>query len=115
MATVCDQLPIVEQTVYVCKSSDCRKRKRVFQELKTELAEHVNVCEVKCQKICSGPVVGVEVDGELEWFKKLRDPSVRRDLIELLKNRTLSARLKAHIVKARRGKLRIKRGVRKAA
>jgi hypothetical protein len=26
---------------------------------------------VRCQKICKGPVVGVAVDGRMEWFQRL--------------------------------------------
>ncbi len=24
-----------------------------------------------CQKVCKGPVVGLDVDGELQWFRKM--------------------------------------------
>ena len=110
-----EKMSVQNQTVYVCTGSDCRKHKKAFRELQKDLSEHATVCEVKCQKVCSGPVVGVEVAGQLEWFKKLRESSARRELYQLLRSGVVSKKLKAHVVKARRGKLRLKRKLKKAA
>ncbi len=49
--------------VYICCGSDCVKRAKKGGELWAVLTEHGEVVEVPCQKICKGPVVGVEIDG----------------------------------------------------
>lgn len=103
------------QTVYVCTGSDCRKHKKAYQTLRNALVGEVEVCDVKCQKICSGPVVGVEINGQLEWVKKLKEKAVRNQLLQFLRDGTLSKSLKGQLVKARRGKLRIKKKLKKAA
>ena len=103
------------QTVYVCTGSDCRKRKKAFKSLLGALSQRVEVCEVKCQKICSGPVVGVEINGQIEWFRKMKDDAMHTPLFALLRDGSMSAALKKHVVKARRGKLRIKKKLKKAA
>jgi hypothetical protein len=47
-----------------CKNADCL----------VDLVDHhrgITCHLVKCQKICHGPVVGVEVDGRMEWFERV--------------------------------------------
>ena len=50
----------------------CRKCKRsaCLVELLEERAD-VSLRLVRCQKICRGPVVGVAVDGRMEWFQRV--------------------------------------------
>ena len=55
--------------VYVCYGKDCRKAKG-FAGLRASLGTHR---QVRCQKICDGPVAGVEINGTLMWFDKLRN------------------------------------------
>jgi hypothetical protein len=40
---------------------------------------------VRCQDICKGPVVGLEVDGDLRWFRRLRGKKARRSLAKLVR------------------------------
>jgi hypothetical protein len=61
---------------------------------------------VQCQKICKGPVMGLEVDGQLEWFAKLDDPKSRRHLALFLTSGELKKRLKRRISLKRRRKFR---------
>jgi hypothetical protein len=91
------------ETVVVCKK--CKNHDCVVDFLK----EHTNakVKLVKCQKICSGSVAGLEVAGRMEWFEhvnkpkplvalsrilgsKKRRPSSRRDLPKVLQKRRVS-------------------------
>ena len=60
------------QTYYVCHGSDCRKKKEDWARQNESLGKQGTVCPVKCQKICKGPVVGLEIDGRIEWFSKLK-------------------------------------------
>ena len=115
MATNTERFPVQQPVVYVCTGSDCRKGKKAYKKLTDELSARAVVCEVKCQKICSGPVVGVAVEGRLEWFRKLCKSSIHKELYRLLRSGRMSSALKGHVVKARRGKLRIKKKLKKAA
>ena len=46
-----------------CKNADCLMRVLKHSESK--------LVPVGCQKICSGPVVGLKVDGRMEWFSRV--------------------------------------------
>lgn len=70
------------KTIYLCRGSDCKKRKSANKRLRSGLEGTHQIEEVRCQKICKGPVVGVKVEGTLHWFRKL---DVKHDLVELQK------------------------------
>jgi (2Fe-2S) ferredoxin len=91
--------------VAVCHGKDCRKRKKRFEALRARLAGQ-QVRPVKCQDICKGPVVGVEVDGRWEWFKRVDTDQAIEAVLKLLERGEIPKRLKEHRVKKRRGKLR---------
>lgn len=93
-------------TFYVCHGSDCRKKKKEWKALNESLGEQGTVCPVRCQKICKGPVVGVEVSGRLEWFSKLKKKTLHSQFIALTQRGAVTTRLKTHLCKKRRGKLR---------
>jgi (2Fe-2S) ferredoxin len=61
---------------------------------------------VKCQKICKGPVVGLEVGGELEWFRKMDSDKARRRLVKLLTTGEMKKALQKRRVGSRSGKKR---------
>ena len=48
-----------------CKNHDC---------LIDVLGAHggSSIRQVKCQKICHGPVVGLRVGGQMEWFERVQ-------------------------------------------
>jgi hypothetical protein len=52
--------------VYVCKK--CKRHSCVEEALAKVEAK---VVLVGCQKICSAPVAGLRVDGQMEWFDRL--------------------------------------------
>ena len=93
-------------TFFVCHGSDCRKRRKEFNAVVESLAEEGRVCPVKCQKICKGPVVGMNIEGRIEWFSKLRTKQSRQHLIAFIRQGELSKRLWDRVKKKRRGKLR---------
>jgi hypothetical protein len=70
-------------TVYLCRGSSCSDA-RGEKELRERLDQVAEVCEVRCQRICEGPVIGTEVDGVLEWFERLRSKKVQRHVVEWL-------------------------------
>ena len=57
-----------------------------------------------CQKICKAPVVGLSLDGSVEWFAKVRGKSGRKALRRFL--RTGAGPMRKLRSKKRSGKLR---------
>jgi len=92
--------------VYVCAGKDCRKRKVDRKKLRSAVAEVATEVRVGCQKVCKGPVVGVEVNGSVEWFAKVRGKKARRALVEFVDSGVLPRELKSRRDKKRSGKLR---------
>lgn len=97
---------MAKPVVYVCNGSDCRDRKRRRKALVDELEGVATIRETRCQKVCKGTVVGTEVHGTLEWFKRVDGRKERQALGELLREGELPRRLARRRVKDRRGKLR---------
>ncbi len=91
--------------VYFCTGSDCRKRKS-GQVLRESLSGKAEVCEVRCQKVCKGPVVGLELDGRVEWFSKMKSKSMRKRLVALVTAGELPANLAVRRVRKRSGHFR---------
>ncbi len=92
--------------VRLCRGSDCTRRVKSQARLKDLLVGRVRVLPVKCQKICEGPVIGLEVDGEMEWFEKVRGREVRGAVEQFLDQGTLEKPLRKRRVKKRSGQLR---------
>jgi hypothetical protein len=93
-------------TVFVCRGSHCRRRS-AYPELCARLSVVADVSDVRCQRICDGPVVGVPVNGALEWFERVASEKAQRQIVELVSEggrirRTLEKRL----VAKRSGRLR---------
>ena len=95
----------VPSQVYICTGSDCRKRSKELRAI-TQGLEGVELCAVKCQKICKGPVVGVEVQGRMEWFSKLKEFKVQEQLRHFIQTGELKKRLRARMSRSRSGKFR---------
>jgi (2Fe-2S) ferredoxin len=93
-------------TVFVCRGSRCR-RANGCRDLADCLTPVADVEEVRCQRVCDGPVVGTEVDGTLEWFRRMDSDKARRHLVALVAE---GARLKKPLarrhVRKRSGVLR---------
>jgi hypothetical protein len=64
--------------VFVCKK--CKKADYLVDILKRSDA---NVALVACQKICAGPVAGIELSGRMEWFSRI-DTAKRSAWLHLL-------------------------------
>ena len=95
---------------YACIGKDCRRDKG-HDKLITALDRAGHLQRVACQDICKGPVAGVEVDGTVEWFHKLRKGR-HRDAVVLLasgRKRKIPSELKDRRVRKRRGKVKVKR------
>jgi hypothetical protein len=93
-------------TVLICRGSHCRNAKR-YDALLEVLAPVADLKEVRCQKICEGPVAGIEVQGTLEWFHRLDTDKARRQLVALVADDdNLRKALKKRLVRKRSGHLR---------
>ncbi len=96
----------MKPTVHVCGGSDCQKQKKAGRKLAALLDGHAGVEVVGCQKVCDGPVVGLEVRGRLEWFGEIRGGEVRRALSRWLQDGRIRKPHRKRRVKKRSGKLR---------
>ena len=72
----------------VCIGKDCR-RDKCHKDLVVALDAAGHVTKVRCQDICKGPVAGVEVDGTVEWFRRVRKPKHRKALVKLARRSRL--------------------------
>lgn len=93
-------------TVLICRGSRCRHAKR-YEELAQALAPVADLTDVRCQKICKGPVAGVQVSGTLEWFRRLDSEKARRQLVALVRDADEPRKaLKKRLVRKHSGHLR---------
>lgn len=80
--------------LYVCRK--CKGSSSLLSRLEDRLAgsggrgdpahpdrPEVVVHVVKCQDICKGAVAGLEVDGRITWFRRLRGPKAAKALAKL--------------------------------
>ena len=92
-------------TAYLCQGKDCRKRAKDNDALRELLEDAGLSCEqVRCQKICKAPVVGLIIDGSVQWFGKVRGKAGRKALHRFL--RTGDGPLRKLRSKKRSGKVR---------
>lgn len=92
----------------MCTKGSCSDDDR-RRALVDALAETAKVVSVGCQSVCEGPVVGVEVDGRLEWFERVRKGKARDAVVRLVGDRghpELPKALTKRRVPKRAGKLK---------
>jgi (2Fe-2S) ferredoxin len=93
-------------TVFVCRGSSCRRHK-ACGDLRDCLGPVADLADVRCQRVCDGPVVGTHVNGSLEWFKRMDSDKAQRHLVELVAGeRPLRKSLEKRRVPKRAGSLR---------
>jgi hypothetical protein len=74
---------MVRPTVFVCCGSSCRHDKG-YDELRERLGAVADISEVRCQRICDGPVVGAAITGSLEWFERVRSDKAQHQMLDLV-------------------------------
>jgi hypothetical protein len=99
----------VSVEVQLCIGSDCRKKRRRIRKLRTLLQELLPVKKVKCQDVCSGPVVVVRRAHERFWFKKIRNKKSRRELVDFLTGEEVGQHLKKRLVKRKVEKTKVQK------
>lgn len=90
--------------VVVCTGGDCRKAEG-HDDVRALAARTDGATTVPCQDVCSGPVVGLERDGEIRWYSKIRGARLRT-LARILSGDAPRKALRDREVRERRGKLR---------
>ena len=92
---------------YLCVGKDCR-RDVGHAELRDALGSIGKVKRVKCQDLCEGPVAGVQVGGQVEWFEGVRKARHREAVVALATGggTTVPAELRDRWVPKRSGKVK---------
>lgn len=92
-------------TVSVCRK--CEQHECLARILKNRTGVEVEL--VRCQKICHGPVAGLDVDGRMEWFENVGGIKPIAALLRMTKRQPLDRipkPLRRLRVRGRAGKLR---------
>ena len=74
---------MVRPTVFLCHGDTC-PREKGYDDLRERLSAVVDIAEVRCQRICKGPVVGAAINGSLEWFERVRSEKVQGQFVDLV-------------------------------
>ena len=93
-------------TVLLCRGSRCDRSKSKRKRLERKLSELGGVETVGCQKICLGPVVGLWVDGTVEWFGPIATKKERDAVKTLLRKGKVPKSLKKRWAPKRSGQVR---------
>ncbi|MBW2522855.1 MAG: hypothetical protein JRI23_01705 [Deltaproteobacteria bacterium] len=91
-------------TVYVCSGKRCSDHPKRHKQLVRTIEEEGRVVDCGCVKICHGPVAGLEIDGQLEWFRGLHSHKSIERFRKLVEKGKLSKSLEKRRVSKRRGK-----------
>jgi hypothetical protein len=73
----------VRPTIFLCRGSSCRHHK-AYEQVRDRLSAVADLAEVRCQRICHGPVAGVPIQGSLEWFERLGSEKAQRQMVDLI-------------------------------
>ncbi|MEE2786261.1 MAG: hypothetical protein VX589_02915 [Myxococcota bacterium] len=96
----------MSKTVFLCTGKSCRKKKKETERVIRSLEKDLSIRPVRCQNICSGPVLGCALGGRWEWFKKVRKPREIAELRRSIHRDKATDSLKKLHVKKRSGKLK---------
>lgn len=97
---------MVRPTIFVCRGGSCRHHKG-YSQLRAVIDEVADVADVRCQRVCDGPLVGAAIDGSLEWFCRMDSEKAQRQMVDLTAGHgRLGPALKKRRVKKRAGRLR---------
>lgn len=94
-----------QPTVFVCGGSHCSETK-AWRKLCEDLDGYAMVREVRCQKICDGPVCAIVLKGTLIWFAEVDGRRAREDLHDVMGGAKITKRLRRRIATKRSGRMR---------
>ena len=97
---------MVRPTVFVCRGTSCRHHQG-YDALRAAISAVADVADVRCQRVCDGPLAGAAIEGSLEWFSRMDSDKARRQMVDLVAGSgRLKQSLKKRRVKKRAGRLR---------
>ena len=78
------------KTVLLCTGKACRKKAKIQAEILANLDGDTVIQPVRCQDICSGPVVGIRIDDRLvvQKLRKSKDASALTERFNAVKYQT---------------------------
>ena len=94
----------VTERIDVCRK--CKRNECLLEILESRSA--FSVRRVRCQKICHGPVVGLEIAGRMEWFERVDDVRSIASLVKFARRKSEHAKvpkpLRKHRLRRRSGR-----------
>ena len=94
-------------TVFVCSGSHCRKHHGKDLKALYKCLDSVACLEdCRCQRVCEGPLVGTEIDGQMEWFCRMDSEKAVTNLVEVLAGGEFRKALEKRHVEDRSGRMR---------
>ena len=93
----------MSERIDVCRK--CKRAECLIEILETR--DEVSIRRVRCQKICHGPVVGLEIDGTMEWFERVDDAKSIASWVKLARRNgraKIPKPLRKHRLKRRSGR-----------
>ena len=97
-------LPSVPERIDVCRK--CKRNECILEIL--ESRSDFSVRRVRCQKICHGPVVGLEIAGTMEWFERVDDVKSIASLVKFARRKSEHSKipkpLRKHRLRRRSGR-----------
>jgi hypothetical protein len=94
----------VDEPLVVCRK--CKNSACLIEVLQARRKMSLQL--VRCQKICHGPVVGVVIDGRMEWFERVADVRSIASLVKLARKPSARTKvpkqLRKHRVRRRSGR-----------
>ena len=89
----------------VCTGKKC-SRSKGFDALVLLAGSTSRAHEAPCQGLCKGPVVGLDVQGEVRWFAKVRGKKLRSRIQQLISTGRVPTQLRERESLKRRGQVR---------
>ena len=99
-------MSVNSRTLLLCKGKDCRKQKKAIRLLEETVDGKFPILDVPCQDICSPMVVGFVHRDTLVWAKKIKSTKDTAAIVKAMQDSKLPKRIKAKLVKKRKGRLK---------
>ncbi len=98
---------MARRELLLCTGKHCRKALARDGRLQKAVARlSVDVTAVGCQKVCRGPVLGIAIDDEWQWFERMGSRKALKALAGLVEGDPLCSRLDERRSRKRAGKRR---------
>jgi hypothetical protein len=89
----------------VCTGKKCRRGKG-FRAMVEMAGDAARAHETPCQGLCNGPIIGLQVEGELRWFSHIRSKKQRALVAKMAATDHIPKKLRGSEVRKHRGEVR---------